>query len=101
MAPWLPLTMAEMAFNSSGLSCSGVTSQFLGRLTRGARQPSRGECVGEEGLRTSKPAEVAQTLSPAALTRAALSMWPVLTRLLRLDGQHLFGIRAGDHDNSS
>lgn len=34
------------------------------------------------GRPTLKPAEEAQTLSPATLTMAALSMWPVPTRLI-------------------
>jgi hypothetical protein len=36
---------------------------------------------------TSKPALFAQTLSPAALTIAALSTWPLLTRLFQISGK--------------
>lgn len=38
-------------------------------------------CSGTGGLRTVKPAEVAQTLSPAALMMAPLSRWPEPTKL--------------------
>jgi len=39
--------------------------------------------VGDEvGLLTAKPTDVAQVLSPAALTMQALSIWPVPTRLV-------------------
>lgn len=42
---------------------------------------SRACCGQGVCRRTVKPAEVAQTLSPARLMMAALSMWPVPTRL--------------------
>lgn len=40
-----------------------------------------GKKGGGRWVRTSKPGEAAQTLSPAALMMAALSTWPVPTRL--------------------
>lgn len=51
-----------------------------------------------------KPADEAQVLSPAALMMAALSMWPVPTRLLRTRavslGVHADRAPAGGRDVS-
>lgn len=75
LAALSPLTMAEMAFISSGLTCLHTTKLAIG-LSKYA--PT---VLHLDSMFTCRSVEVAQALSPAALMMAPLAMWPVPTRL--------------------
>lgn len=113
-----PPTMLAMTFISSGLicireplsaTCRGESFCAPGAASSPCPEPGEGEEAGPESMvkrggggHTSKPDEVAQTLSPATLMMAALSMWPVATRLqVQVSARVLFAAMCCSHRPSA